>query len=318
MPDDTAGLSAGPRVDIGSHLDEFFYFVQIVKHGGFSAAASALMVPKSTLSRRLSTLEKRLGAQLVQRSTRQFALTPTGRQLMQHCVAMLQELEAGIGEITGERENPSGRIVIGCTMNAARVFVGSAVTGFLQRYTEVEVEVRLLDRGASLHESGVDVALRVAPALEDGRYVAKRLWQSPQMIVAAPSLLAGFPKVARPRDLAALPALELVHRRGRRVWTLVGSDGTAYEHTPKPRLTSDDIEVVHQAALSGAGIARLPTLVCAADLAAGRLVPVLPGWRIPARQLYAVFLSRHGLTPLARLFIDYLGAWFEAQPDWRA
>ena len=122
-----------------SDLNDFFYFAKIVKHSGFSSAAKALGIPKSRLSRRLSTLEARLGVRLLHRSTRQLALTQAGRKLMQRCEAMLEELEAGIAEISELRRRPMGKLKVGCSMNAARVFLGSAVTGFLHRYPEVQV-----------------------------------------------------------------------------------------------------------------------------------------------------------------------------------
>jgi DNA-binding transcriptional LysR family regulator len=102
----------------------------------------------------------------------------------------------------------------------------------------------------------------------------------------------------------------------RHSWLFYGPDGATAEHVHHPRLVSDDLEVLRQAALRGAGLTRLPTLVCAPDVRAGTLCAVLEDWRMEPRQLYAMFLSRPGLTPVARLFVDYLGQWFEAQPDW--
>ena len=303
-------------MEADANLNDFFYFVQIVKHGGFSAAANALNVPKSRLSRRLATLEKRLGVQLLQRSTRKLSLTQTGVQLMQHCETMLHELEVGVAEIAEQRQSPKGKLRIGCSMNAARVFVGSAVTGFLQRYPDMQVEVKHLVRGETLQESEVDLAFRVTPTLEDGRYVAKRLWESPQVLVASPILLRRFSKISGPEDLTSVPTLELTKQRGRHTWVLTSPDGQKIECAHKPRLLSDDIEVIHQAALRGAGVTRLPVLICAQDLITGALISVLPAWRIPPRQLYAVFLSRPGLSPAARIFFDYVVEWFEAQPNW--
>lgn len=303
-------------MEADANLNDFFYFVHIVRHGGFSAAGKALEVPKSTLSRRLAALEKRLGVQLLQRSTRRLSLTQAGDQLMRHCETMLHELEAGIAEIAEQRQSPKGKLRIGCSMNAARVFLASAVTGFLQKYPDLQVEVMHLVRGMTLQESGVDLAFRVTPALEDGRYVAKKLWDSPQVLVASPALLRRFPRISRPDDLVHVPTLELTRQKGRHVWELRSPGGVKVDHVHRPRLLSDDIEVIHQAALRGAGVARLPVLTCTQDLITGALLSVLPAWRIPPRQLYAVFLSRPGLSPAARVFIDYVVDWFEARPTW--
>ena len=300
-----------------SDLNDFFYFAKIVQHRGFSAAAQVLGIPKSRLSRRLAALESRLGVRLLQRSTRNLALTQSGRKLMQRCEAMLEELEAGIAEISELRRRPMGKLKVGCSMNAARVFLGSAVTGFLHRYPDVQVEVRLVSRDLNLYEGEMDVIFHVTPSVTDGRYVAKRLFESPQMLVASPLLLRRHKPIAHPSDLRALPALHLLGARPRNNWVLQGPDGSIFEHTYQARVTSDDLEVLHQAALRGAGIVRLPSLVCANDLAMGTLQVVLPEWRMEPRKLFAIFHSRHGLTSAARRFVDYVGEWFEAQPNWR-
>jgi DNA-binding transcriptional LysR family regulator len=301
-----------------SDLNDFFYFAKIVKHAGFSSAAKALGIPKSRLSRRLAGLEACLGVRLLQRSTRQLALTQAGQQLMQRCEAMLEELEAGIAEISEMRQRPMGKLKIGCSMNAARVFLGSAATGFLQRYPDVHVEVRLVSRDVRLHEAEMDVIFHVTPSVVDGRYVAKRLWESPQALVASPALLRRHQPITHPSDLRGLPTLTLLGARPRNSWRLQAPDGSVVEHVHRPRMTSDDLEVLHQAALRGAGVVRLPALVCATDVALGALEIVLPGWRMEPRKLFAIFHSSHDLTPAARLFIDYVGEWFEAQPDWRS
>ncbi|MGE5524359.1 MAG: LysR substrate-binding domain-containing protein [Rhodospirillaceae bacterium] len=310
------GLDAGV-LDGSTDLNDFYYFAKIVEHRGFSSAAEALGVPKSRLSRRLAALEARLGVQLLQRSTRRFALTEPGNQLVRRCTAMLAELESGVAELSELRAHPKGILRIGCSRNAARVFLGCAVTAFLDRYPDVQAEVQVVSHDVNLYEHNIDLVLRVTPSIENGRYIAKRLWRSPQQLVASPALLARYPRIATPADLAALPTLDLMTRRTH-AWLLHGPDGATVEHVHHPRLVSDDLEVLHQAALRGAGVARLPTLVCAQDVDSGALCPVLKNWHMEPRQLYAVFLSRPGLSAAARLFIDYLGEWFEAQPDWQA
>lgn len=300
-----------------SDLNDFFYFAKIVKHSGFSSAAKALGVPKSRLSRRLAALETRLGVRLLLRSTRQFALTQAGRKLMQRCETMFEELEAGIAEISELQRRPMGKLKVGCSMNAARVFLGSAVTGFLQRYPDVLVEVRVVSRDLNLYEGEMDVVFHVTPSVTDGRYVAKRLFESPQVLVASPALLRRHKAIRHPSDLGSLPALNLLGARPRNSWVLQGPDGSIVEHTYQPRVISEDLEVLHQAALRGAGVVRLPALVCANDVAVGTLEVVLPEWRMEPRKLFAIFHSRRDLTPAARLFVDYVAEWFEQQPNWR-
>jgi DNA-binding transcriptional LysR family regulator len=132
------------------------------------------------------------------------------------------------------------------------------------------------------------------------------LWRTDQMLVGAPSLLAQNAPPLTPADLARFETLDTPTGDGRHVFHLIAPDGTHHAHEHEPRLITADLSTIREAVLSGLGIAALPEMMYGAALRSGKLSPVMPGWTLPVPQLYAVFLSRQGMVPAVRAFVDYL------------
>jgi DNA-binding transcriptional LysR family regulator len=290
-------------------LNDLVYFAHVIEHGGYSAAEKALGIPRSRLSRRLSGLESRLGVRLLQRSTRRLSLTEAGELFLKHCRAVLADAQTGIEEISQLQASPRGKVRVSCPPIASRVVLAPLLPEFLKRYPEVRVEVRVTNRVVDLYEDGIDVSLRVGTAIDEtGGVIAKLIWRAPQRLVAAPALLKRHGLPAAPEKLSLFPTLDSVVQQGRYVWKLVAPDGHQLEHQHQPRLVSDDMEILRQTALAGLGVVRLPETMCKADLAAGKLSIVLPDWSVSPNLLYATYLSRRGLMPAVRHFIDFLSA----------
>ena len=288
-------------------FNDLAYFVQVADHGGHSATERALGIPKSRLSRRISELEKRLGVRLLQRNSRRFALTEAGHLLLKHGRAMMAEATLGMDAISQLQAVPRGTVHVSCVPNASRVLLAPVLPRFLKQYPEVRVKVQVTNRPVDLYEGGIDVALRVQPDIqESGSVVVRPLWKGTMHIVAAPSLLRDVPTPAGLEDLARFPTLDRTEPQDKHVWTLVTPDGRQVEFAHEPRLVSDDLETLLQAALAGVGIAKLSELMCGSAIAAGKLRPLLDDWTIPPHELYAIFLSRRGLLPAVRQFIDFL------------
>ena len=142
-------------------LNDLFYFAKVVEHGGFAAAGRLLGIPKSRLSRRIAELETRLGARLLQRTTRKLALTDVGERYLRHCQAMLLEAEQADEAVASLTSEPRGRIRVSCPTEVARMRLRHVFPSFLQRYPQVQLEVMLSNRRIDLVNEGVDVALRV-------------------------------------------------------------------------------------------------------------------------------------------------------------
>ena len=286
-------------------LNDLAYFVAVVDHGGFSAAARALGLQKSRLSRRILALEERLGVRLLNRSSRRFAVTEIGREYYERCVAMLVEAEAADQLIAEARAEPRGVIRMSCPVALLSFQFGALISRFMLENPAVEVHLEATNRRVDVIAEGFDVAIRVRfPPLEATDLVMRQLDQSTQCLVASPALLAK--PLTSPADLAGLPSLDLGRPQRNHVWNLAHPDGQTAAVPHRPRLVTDDMASLREAALSGLGIVQLPTMMIWQDVEAGRLIHVLPDWRPQAGIIHAVFPSRRGLLPSVRALLDFL------------
>ncbi|WGR92122.1 LysR substrate-binding domain-containing protein [Bradyrhizobium sp. ISRA443] len=285
-------------------LNDLFYFVQIVDHGGFAAAGRALGIPKSKLSRRMQLLEERLGVRLVNRSSRRFSMTEVGREYYERCVAMLVEAEAAEHVIAELRAEPRGIVRISCPIALLGFQFGALFARFMMENPAVELHLEATNRRVDVMAEGFDIAIRVRfPPLQPTDLVMRKLDTSTQCLVASPALI---PHTLRsPADLAGMPSVDLGPRRDHQ-WQLEGPDRQTAALPHRPRLVTDDMAALRQAALTGVGVAQLPTMMVWQDIEQGRLVHALPDWRPRAGIVHAVFPSRRGLLPSVRTLLDYL------------
>ncbi|CAI8880867.1 MULTISPECIES: LysR family transcriptional regulator [Burkholderia] len=295
-------------MNIDAHnLNDLMYFSQVVEHGGFSAAERVLGISKSRLSRRLTELEAALGVRLLQRSTRKLALTEAGELFYQHCQAMLAEAQAAMNAVQQLRSSPRGSVRVSVPVTLSQTMLSRILPEFLHRYPEVKVHIRVTNRVIDLFEDSVDVALRVrSEPPQNANIVVRPLWRTEQMLVGAPSLLSQNAPPLVPDDLARFETLDTPSVDGRHVFNLIAPDGTRHLHEHDPRLVTADLMTIREAVLDGLGIAALPEMMYGNALRAGQLSPVMPGWTLPVPQLYAVFVSRQGMPPAVRAFVDYL------------
>ncbi len=293
-------------------LNDLYYFVQVVDHGGFSPAARALDMPKSRLSRRIALLEERLGVRLIQRSTRHFRVTDLGYSYYEHCKAMLVEAEAAQEVIEVSRAEPRGSIRVACPVTLLHAHVGGMLAEFLARYPLVKVHLEATNRPVDVLSEGVDMAIRVRPPpLEDSDLVMRVLSDRGQCLVASPALVQPLAAPLVPADLNRFPSLGLGNAQ-QHLWRLFGPDQSEAVVHHQPRLVTTDMMTLRSAAMAGVGIVQLPRLMLREQLAEGSLIPVLPGWEPRREIIHVVFPSRRGLLPSVRLFIDHLAARFAA------
>ncbi|KUM03198.1 LysR family transcriptional regulator [Chromobacterium subtsugae] len=289
-------------------LNDLMYFAKVVEHGGFMAAGRALGIPKSRLSRRVAELEQRLGARLLQRTTRRLALTEIGSQYYQHCQAMLAEAEAAHEAILQSSAEPRGLIRVSCPELLAKTMLSAVLPRFLALHPQVRVALDSTNRRVDLIEESVDVALRVRNVIDDSAsLVVRRLGKSRFILVASPDFIRQHGEPQAPERLAALPALSMSRPDGRGQWTLLDNIGQSYTiHLDTPRLMTDDMIVLLEAAIAGVGVAALPANVCHQALADGRLRHILPQYDFPWGILHAAFPTRRGLSPAVRAFLDFI------------
>ncbi|MBT9245001.1 LysR family transcriptional regulator [Gemmobacter fulvus] len=277
-------------------------FRSVIREGSFTAAALALRVPKSTLSKRIADLEALLGTRLFERSTRHLRITQEGEVLALRVERLLGEaddIRRALGEQGGA---PKGHLRLAVPPVMGHVMMGRIAAEFRATYPEVTLELHFLDRTPDLLEQGFDGAIRFGP-LEDSTQIARLLLHGHATLAAAPGL-DGLDRIRHPADLAGFPQVTLAAG-----WIgpwVLENGGERVEIAPRPGLALGSFLAVRDAVVAGAGVALLPWLLAQPAFADGSLRPVLPDWATPHRGMYFVYPSAHSLTARLRAFIDHL------------
>ena len=289
-------------------LNDLYYFTEVAQRGGFSAAARVLQIPKSRLSRRIAELEQRLGARLMQRSTRRLHLTPIGEDFLARCKAMVVEAQAAQELIERGVAEPRGRLRVSCPIQLAQVALALALPGFQARFPKVQIELEATNRRVDVIAEGIDVAIRArAPSLQSTELVSKPLGISLRHLVASRALVESIGTPQTLADLQHFPSLGQITAEGRYFWKLTGPDAEPVNVEHHPRLITDDMMVLRQAAIAGVGVVQLPRLLCEEDLADGRLVILLPEWKAEHDLIHAAYFSRRQNIPAVKEFLRFLG-----------
>jgi DNA-binding transcriptional LysR family regulator len=286
-------------------LNDLYYFVAVVDHGGFSPAGRALGIQKSKLSRRIILLEERMGVRLINRSSRRFSVTEIGREFYDRCAAMLVEAEAAEQIVAQVKAEPRGVLRISCPTGLLLFRFSELIARFMKQYPGIQIYLEGTNRRVDVIAEGLDLAIRVRfPPLEPTDLVMRRLDESFHCLVAAPALVASSLK--SPDDIRSLPSLALGRPRRDYAWQLHHADGRMATVPHSPRMVTDDMSALRNAAIEGVGIAQLPTIFICDDVESGKLINVLPEWSPEPGIVHAVFPSRRGLLPSVRALLDFL------------
>ncbi len=293
-------------------LNDFFLFVQIVDRGGFTAASRTLRTPKSTLSHRMQKLEANLGVRLLNRTSRKFGVTDAGSDFYRHAVDMLRQAEAAEAVIRARLGEPSG--TIRCTGGVATMQFATAdvIADFLVQYPKVNVVVHAVDRTVDIVGENFDVAIRAhSGPLPDSNLVQRTLAPAPWYLFAGADYLRINGEPEKPQDLQEHPSLFMMRTGVDPVWRLRHTRQSSKNEAVvplKPRLLSDEMVGLQQAAIRGLGIVALPGYICRAAVKSGKLRRVLPNWIAGDSTLTALIPYRQGLLPSVRVFLDHLAA----------
>lgn len=294
-------------------LNDLYYFVQSVEHGGFTPAGRALSIPKSKLSRRIALLEERLGVRLVQRSTRKFTVTAIGQNYYEHCKAMMVEAEAAQDVIDMVRAEPRGVIRLVCPITLLHVHVADMLADFMAINPQVEIQLEATNRTVDLVSEGIDIAIRVRPPpLQDSDLVMRVFSDRGQSLVASPELVQRLGLPQSPADLANWPSLGAGLAKADHHWQLSDPTGAQARVMHTPRFSTSDRQALKIAALRGIGVVQIPNLMIQQELTEGKLVKLLPEWAPRREIIHAVFPSRRGLLPSVRALLDHLAKRFGA------
>ena len=285
-------------------LTSMSIFVRVVQRGGFAATAKEIGISATMVAKHIQALEARLGARLLNRTTRRQGLTEAGKLYLDRCKLLLADVEAAESSVSVLRAAPRGTLRVTAPVSFGASRLAPALVKFLRTYPEVDVDLSLNDRVVDLVDEGFEAAIRIG-TLGDSRLIARRLRPYGSLLCAAPDYLRrrGLPR--RPEDLAEHDCLGFAPagRRGR--WRFVRG---AQERTVHfvPRLLVNNGQALRQAALAGMGILNQPEVLVADDVRLGRLRRVLPAWSSPTRPMHIVYGGDRQASPKLQAFIAFV------------
>ncbi len=294
---------------------EMAVFVRVAEAGNFSAAARALRLTPSAVSKLIGRLEDRLGARLLNRTTRRVSLTEEGHAFLQRAtpiLAAIEDAERAVTELHGE---PRGLLKVNASTAFGQNHVEPLIPGFLERYPELKVQLVVTESFVNLVEEEVDVAIRVGQ-LADSSLIARRLGSARRMIVASPAYLKKHGTPATPDELDKHNCLRLITGTSFNRWEFEGPAGPRAIDAGG-NFETNNATTLHRAALAGLGLIRAANFVVGADVKAGRLVQVLADFESPtATPVNAVYPHSRHLSPKVRAFVDMLVAAFQPVAPW--
>lgn len=290
-------------------FQEMRAFTAVVDMGSFVAGADALDLSKAAISRQVGDLESRLGVRLLQRTTRRLSLTEDGEVFYARAKELLASLDEIETEVAERRGQAVGTLRVTAPVSFGLLHLAPLWPEFMAKHPKVRLEVTLADRFVDLVEEGMDLAVRIA-RLESSSLVSRKLASTRLILCASPKYLkrAGRPK--HPSDLARHSVIAYSLLSVGDDWQFAGPEGTVQVRV-QPRMRTNSGDTCRAAALGHEGIVLEPSFLLAEDLAAGRLVQLLPQWRSLELGIYAVYPSRKFVSPKVRALIDFLVRAFE-------
>jgi DNA-binding transcriptional LysR family regulator len=292
-------------------IDAMQAFVAVADLQGFAPAARKLKLSPSAVTRLIAALEERLGARLLQRTTRQVALTDAGARYLERARRILADVEEAERAAEGERTRPSGRLVVSAPRGFGRLHVSPVMTAYLKRYGEVSGELRLEDRIVSLVEDGIDLAVRIGE-LADSSLVARHVGRMRRIVVASPAYLRARGEPTTPGEIATHDTIQFGSTAALADWRFA-EGGREVRITYTPRFSTNNSDAALEYAAAGGGLTRVMAYQAAALLKAGTLEIVLEKFELPPLPIHIVYPTSRLLSAKVRTFIDLV----TETCDWR-
>jgi DNA-binding transcriptional LysR family regulator len=289
--------------------------VTVVDAGSFSKAGEYLGVAKSMVSRRVSQLERRLGVQLLQRTTRSLSLTGAGRQFYERAIRILADLDEAEQSLADDAGAIRGRIKLAAPLSFGLHHLGDALTEFMAAHPAIEIDLDLNDREVNLVEEGFDLAIRIG-VLSDSTLIARRLGTARFVASASPDYLATHGTPMEPREMSKHVGLHYANIPLSQAWQFETGGGKPLVVIPGIRLRANNGDLLADAAVAGLGIVYGPTFIAGRHIVDGRLLPILTDYRRSAVGIYAVFPPGRLMPRRIGVFTDFLRERFGDDPAW--
>lgn len=283
------------------NLNEIAIFVKIVETGSFIGASLALEMPKSTVSSKLSTLEKRLGVTLIRRTTRKLHVTEAGKTYYDQCLKAIDQIIAAEEQVTESQASPRGLLRITAPVELGEVILPSIICEFSRKFPKVDLELILTDRTVDLVAEGIDIGIR-AGELKDSSLIAKKLGSVYFATFASPKYLKNQGSPKTPKDLENHNCI-LYNPQGSGEWKLLGAKEERAIGLKK-HIVINDFNLIKSLSIMGVGVALLPTFLCSDEVKSGKLIRILGNWKSNIRPVHFVYPAQKFVTPKLRAFID--------------
>ena len=283
-------------------LNEISVFVKVVQTGSFTQTARQLGMPNSTVSHKVRSLEKRLGVQLIQRTTRKLHVTPSGQAYFARCHQGLEEITGAEAELATSQSEAQGLLRITAPVELGSSVLPGLVSNFMRAHTKVKLELVLTDRRVDLLSEGVDLAIR-AGVLQDSTLIARKLGEVYFAPFASPGYLKQAGPLAHPKDLRHHRCIQFT-AAGKSQWTLLNAKTQAVVPMSE-QLMINDLNMVKALAVAGDGVALLPTFHCYHEVKERALKRVLPEWRSNVNPVHFVHPAQRFTQPKLSAFMAF-------------
>lgn len=283
-------------------IDAMEAFVAVADLQGFAPAARRLGMSPSGLTRLIAALEDRLGARLLQRTTRSVTLTDAGSRYLERVRRILADVEEAESAAEGERIRPGGRLVVSAPVGFGRLHVSPVVSAYLARYPEVSADLRLSDRMVNLVEDGIDLAVRIGH-LPDSTLVARQVGEMRRIVVASADYLKRRGEPKAPQEITSRDTIQFGAMSAGPDWHFV-KDGHEIRIAVTPRFSTNSADAAIHYAEQGGGLTRVMAYQAAASLQAKRVQIVLEKFELPAVPIHIVYPTSRLLSAKVRTFID--------------
>lgn len=294
---------------------QMLLYARVVESGSFSGAARALRQSPSAVSKQIGALEDRLGVRLLNRTQAGILMTSEGRAFYNRCSAVAKAVTEAETMVEALAGSPRGTLQVTATVAFGKAQILPLLPVFLERYPDIRIDLELTDRPANVFSEDLDLAIRFTEQLDDDNVIIRKIAPNRRIICAAPSYVARHGAPEMPSDLAAHNCLRLSTVARWNEWNFVGKDGVETVEV-SGNFDANSADAVYHACLAGVGIARLSTYLVGDDVAAGRLVQLLPDHVKQGSDLVAVYSEKRHLAPKVRVFLDFLTESFGRVPPW--
>lgn len=296
-------------------LESMQVFVFVVEIGGFAKAADRLNLSRAMVTRHVMSLESRLGARLLNRTTRKLSLTEAGVAYFERCQQLLDDMNEADAIVTRMSAAPRGRLRVNAAVSFGARYLAPLLGGYLQHYPEVSVDLALNDRVVDLVDEGYDLAIRIGD-LHVSNLVARKLGTTHLVVCASPEYFASHGEPSVPADLSHHACFDYSYWTTPNQWPFTDAQGNTQVVKISGPFSTNNGDALCAAAVSGAGVIYEPNFIVAPDLDSGRLRAIFMDYDTRELGIYAVYASRRHLSPKVRSFVDFLADQFSAGAPW--